>query len=423
MRSFKRSLANQLKQRLYESPRFIQIVGGPRQTGKTVLVKQVCDEVYSSSKKAVYFCAVDKPDISSKFIFNTVGAEEIMTAPDKPDIKWLVYQWEKARALANSEEFLEQGCVLVLDEIQKIPQWSDAVKGLWDEDRANNTNLHVVLLGSSPLLMQQGLSESLLGRYELLTNMHWSYPEMNEAFDFGLEEYIYYGGYPGGASLIRDELRWLDYIRYGLIEPNIDKDILMMTRVNKPALLKSAFELGCEYSGQIFSYTKMLGQLNDAGNTTTLAHYIDLLSKAGLVTGLQAYSGNKRRRRASKPKLNVMNTALMSCFSGYSFDQARADRTFWGRLVESAVGAHLMNTAHPNCHVHYWREGGVEVDFVLHDGNRLLAIEVKSGKTRGVIKGFESFLDEYSNARTLLVGADGVSLQEFLSYPATHWLE
>ena len=197
----------------------------------------------------------------------------------------------------------------------------------------------------------------------------------------------------------------------------------MMTRVNKPALLKSAFELGCEYSGQIFAYTKMLGQLNDAGNTTTLAHYIDLLSKAGLVTGLQAYSGNKRRRRASKPKLNVMNTALMSCFSGYSFDQARADRTFWGRLVESAVGAHLINTAFPNCHVHYWRERGIEVDFVLHNGNRLLAIEVKSGKTGGVFKGFESFLGEYSNSGTLLVGADGVSLQEFLSYPATHWLE
>lgn len=423
MYSFQRNLADQLKQRLYESPRFIQVVGGPRQTGKTVLVQQVCDEVYGSSKKAIYFCAVDKPDISNKFVASTVGAEEIMTAPDKPDINWLVYQWEKARGLANSEEFIEQGCVLILDEIQKIPKWSDAVKGLWDEDRANNTNLHVVLLGSSPLLMQQGLSESLLGRYELLTNRHWSYMEMNEAFDFGLDEYIYYGGYPGGASLIRNEPRWLDYIRYGLIEPNIDKDILMMTRVDKPALLKSAFELSCEYSGQIFAYTKMLGQLNDAGNSTTLSHYIDLLSKAGLVAGLQSYSGNQRRRRASKPKLNVMNTALMSCFSGYSFDQARADRTFWGRLVESAVGAHLMNTAHPNCHVYYWREGGVEVDFVLQDGNKLLAVEVKSGKTRGAIKGFESFLDEYNNARTLLVGADGVSLQEFLSYPAIHWLE
>lgn len=387
-----------------------------------MLVKQVCDEVYGSSKKAVYFCAVDKPDVPGKLAVNTVGAKEIMTAPDKPDIKWLAYQWEKARGLASSEEYIEQGCVLVLDEIQKISQWSDAVKGLWDEDRANNTNLHVVLLGSSPLLMQQGLSESLLGRYELLTNRHWSYTEMNEAFDFSLDEYIYYGGYPGGASLIRDESRWLDYIRHGLIEPNIDKDILMMARVNKPALLKSAFELGCEYSGQIFAYSKMLGQLNDAGNTTTLAHYMELLSKAGLITGLQAYSGNQRRRRASKPKLNVMNTALMSCFSGYSFDQAKADRTFWGHLVESAVGAHLINTAHPNCHVHYWREAGVEVDFVLHDGNRLLAIEVKSGKYQGAIQGFDSFLDAYSSAKTLLVGSDGVSLQEFLSYPATHWL-
>ncbi len=422
MYPFKRNLANKLAQRLAEFPRSIQIIEGPRQTGKTVLVRQVCNELEGNLEKVIHFFAVDAPRDLGRLAGNEFARNEIMAAPEKPDIDWLVYRWQKARFEANKQENQKKGCILVLDEIQKIPKWSDAVKGLWDEDRALGINLHVVLLGSSPLLMQQGLTESLTGRYELLSNTHWSYTEMAEAHDFNFDEYIYFGGYPGSAALIREETRWLDYVRNGLIEPNIEKDILMMTRVDKPALLKNAFELGCEYSGQIFSYNSMLGQLNDAGNTTTLAHYMHLLEKAGLMKALQQYSGNKKRRRASKPKLNVMNTALMSCFSGYSFEQAKADRTFWGRLVESAVGAHLINTSCSDLNVFYWRERGIEVDFVLSDGQKLLAIEVKSGKWKGFIKGFEKFTGKYNNAGTLLIGGEGISIQEFLSYPATYWL-
>ncbi len=423
MYTFKRKLATLLEQRLYEPPQRIQIVGGPRQTGKTVLVRQVCNDIYSTRKKGIHFCAVDNPESSSRLTTAIAGRDAITAAPEKPDIKWLVHQWEKARRIAESEEFINQGCVLVLDEIQKIPRWSEAVKGLWDQDRFEDVNLHVVLLGSSPLLMQQGLTESLAGRYEFLRNTHWSFQEMSEAFNFDIDEYVYFGGYPGGASLIRDEPRWLSYVRHGLIEPNIEKDILMMTRVNKPILLKNAFELGCEYSGQIFAYEKMRGQLTDAGNVTTLAHYMELLSKAGLITGLQSFFGNKRRRRASKPKLNVMNTALMACYSGYSFADARADRTFWGRMVESAVGAHLVNTCPPEYEIYYWRDRGYEVDFVLHQGGKLLAIEVKSGAQKQSIKGLDRFVAEYGWAMTMLVGGNGVSLQEFLSYPAIHWLK
>jgi hypothetical protein len=313
---------------------------------------------------------------------------------------------------------------LVLDEIQKVPDWSSTVKGLWDADRAVDRPLHVVVLGSAPLLMQQGLTESLAGRFELIRVNHWSFREMIEAFEFDLPSYIYFGGYPGAAKYVNDQPRWREYIRSSLIEPNIDRDILSMTRVNKPALLKRAFELGCSYSGQILSYTKMVGQLQDAGNTTTLAHYLELLSGAGLLTGLSKYAGQQHRRRASSPKLNVLNTSFMAVDSGYSFEEARADRSFWGRLVESTVGAHLFNTGTPDIKLHYWRESPYEVDFVLVRGQRIVSIEVKSTPRGDNAAGLSAFQESFHPERTLLVGGQGgIALEEFLLHPAAYWFD
>jgi len=423
MYPFKRKLVKQLASRLAEQPRRIQIIGGPRQTGKTTLVKQACEEIYSKSGRMNLFCAVDLPETKGMPQVPDIGYEEQIIAPDKPDVDWLVYQWGKARVKTRSKDCERTGYILVLDEIQKIPNWSEAVKGLWDADYSNKLNLHVVLLGSSPLLMQQGLSESLLGRYEMLESCHWSFLEMAEAFDFDIDDYIYFGGYPGAAHLIKDNQRWKKYVQNSLIDPYLLKDILVMARVEKPELLRQAFELSCEYSGQIFAYTKMLGQLTDKGNVTTLSHYVDLLSKAGLVTGISAYSGNKRRQRASKPKLNVMNTALMACYSGYTFEQAKSDRTFWGRMVESSIGAHLLNTCENMRQIYYWREKGNEVDFIVDCDRKLLAIEVKSSEKAKNLNGLKKFAEQYTNTKTLLVGANGIGLQEFLSYPFDHWFD
>lgn len=328
--------------------------------------------------------------------------------------------WQDARAGARQSA---GGFVLAIDEIQKIPRWSEIVKGLWDQDRAEGLDLRVVLLGSSPLLVQQGLTESLAGRYELIRLHHWSYPEMHEAFGLTLDEYLYFGGYPGSAPLIRDEARWRAYVRSSLIEPSIQKDILLMTRVDKPALLKQVFAHGCEQSGQIFSYNKMLGQLQDAGNTVTLAHYLDLLATAGLIVGLPKYAGQRPRRRASSPKLNVLNTALMTVGSGYSFAQAKADRGYWGRLVESAVGAHLFNSGIPECGLYYWRESPHEVDFLIERGPRRTGLEVKSGRVPGRTPGLDAFCDAFGDCRRLLIGEGGVSLPELFSYPADHWVD
>ena len=421
--AYEREQVSTLLGRLDEPPERLIFVTGPRQTGKTTMVRQTLERIDRPSR----YLAIDEPEASTLPSFPG-NDESAVSFPDdaafpitgERDDRWLVRQWEGARADADSSD---RGFVLAFDEIQKIPDWSEAVKGLWDADRRLGRDLHVLLLGSAPLLMQRGMTESLAGRYETIRLAHWSLAEMSAAFDFDLPNYIYFGGYPGAAPLVREQDRWRAYVTGAIVEPNIERDILAMQRVDKPVLLKRLFELGAEYSGQILSYTKMLGQLQDAGNTTTLARYLDLLANAGLLAGLPNYAGSAHRRRASTPKLNVLNTALMSALSGYTFEEAKADRSFWGRLVESAVGAHLFNSGAPDIRLHYWRHRSREVDFVLARGPRLAAIEVKSGARRTSPSGLERFGQQFAGAAAILAGEGGVPLGEFLSVPAREWLE
>ena len=392
---FRRPQATVLAERLGEPRRLLHVVAGPRQVGKSTLVQQVTDEL----SLPVRYASADEPTLR--------GAD------------WISQQWEAARLEASGGA----GAVLVLDEIQKIPSWSETVKRLWDEDTRKKRPLKVVLLGSAPLLMAQGLTESLAGRFETLRLPHWSYAEMREAFGFTLEEYLYFGGYPGAAPLIRDPVRWSRYIADSLIETSIARDVLRLTRVDKPALLRRLFELACRYSGQILSYTKMLGQLQDAGNTTTLAHYLDLLAGAGMVCGLQKYAADAARSRGSSPKLQVLNTALMTVTAAVSPEEARSDREFRGRLIESAVGAHLANAAAVGeCKVYYWRDRGQEVDFVVKAHSGLTAIEVKSGRAPEAHPGTAAFAAAFKVKRTLLVGGDGIAVEDFLSRPVSEWL-
>ncbi len=391
---FRRPQAAELARRLAEPRRFIQVVAGARQVGKTTLVEQVCED----TRLPVRFASADEPALR--------GPE------------WVATQWEAARLAAGPD-----GGLLVLDEVQKAAGWSESVKRLWDEDARARRPLKVVLLGSAPLLVQQGLTESLAGRFEILYLPHWSFAEMRAAFGFTLDQYLYFGGYPGAAPLAREPERWRRYILDAIVETTIARDVLLLTRVDKPALLRRLFQLGCQYSGQVLSYTKMLGQLHDAGNTTTLAHYLDLLGGSGLLVGLSKYSGSAVRRRGSSPKLQVLNTALLTAQSPVAFDEVHSDREFRGRLVESAVGAHLANAAAAGqCEVFYWRERNQEVDFVVRAGRRLVAIEVKSGRRRDTRPGLAAFAAAFKTTRTLLVGGDGIPLEEFLLAPVTHWV-
>jgi len=396
--SFRRDYAAVLAARLGEPRRFLHVVAGPRQVGKTTLVQQVLAEI-------------DRPSVF-------VSADE----PALRDTAWLGAQWERARLVAKDAG--KRGAVLALDEAQKVSGWSKAVKRLWDEDARARLPLRVVLLGSEPLLVQRGLAESLAGRFEILRLPHWSFVEMRTAFGCSLEQYLYFGGYPGAAPMMDDPSRWRRYLLDVLVETTIARDVLLLTRVDKPALLRRLFELGCRYSGQVLSYTKMLGQLHDAGNTTTLAHYLELLTGAGMLTGLSKFAGAAVRSRGSSPKLQVFNTALLTAQSGLTPAEARADHEFWGRLTESAVGAHLANAASCGvCELFYWREGNREVDFVLRAGRAVVAIEVKSGRAPVALPGLAAFSEAFMPKRTVLVGGDGIPVGEFLSRPVSDWLQ
>lgn len=380
-----------LRERLAQERRFLQVLAGPRQVGKTTLAMQVREGLALQTHYA--------------------AADAVGTSPSA----WLETEWEKGRSLAARHA---AGAVLFLDEIQKVPDWSGLVKKLWDQDTRHRRPLRVVLLGSSQLLLMSGLSESLAGRFELLCVPHWSFAEMREAFNFTLAEYITWGGYPGAAPLVGDRARWAAYVRESLVETTVSRDILYLVRVDKPALLRRLFELGCLYSGQVLTYQKMLGQLQERGNVVTLAHYLELLGGAGLLTGLPRFSGSKVGQRGSSPKLLALNNALVTALAP---DDEEA-RDLHGRLVETAVGAHLLRSAASvGVEVFWWREANWEVDFVVRRGRKLAAIEVKSGRRRQSLPGLARFAGKYPGARCLLVGGNGIALEDFLLAEPSRW--
>ncbi|MBM3705408.1 MAG: ATP-binding protein [Actinobacteria bacterium] len=398
VKEYKRPVFNKILKRIREKRNFIQILAGPRQVGKTILARQIINDY----KSPVHYASADEPTLR--------------------DNSWLNQQWDIARLQITEDK--KSDALLILDEVQKITGWSETVKRLWDEDTINKINLKVILLGSSPLLMQKGLTESLGGRFETIPVAHWSFAEMQDRFNIALEKYIYFGGYPGAMQLTGDTERWKQYIINSLIETTISRDILLMTRVDKPALLRRLFYLGCQYSGQVLSYQKMTGQLQDAGNTTTLAHYLELLNGAGLLSGLNKYSGKAHRKRSSSPKLLVLNTALMSALSGFSYKEAIHDRQYWGRLTETAVGAHLVNDSKgKDISVYYWLNRNKDVDYVLESGDTLVAIEVKSGKKRNTLEGMEEFCRTFKVKRQLLVGQQRIAIGEFLASPIEKWMK
>lgn len=385
---FQRTHYQLLAKRLLEPRRFMQVIIGPRQVGKTTMVSQVVKDL-----KAPYlFVSADAVPLGSGI--------------------WLQQQWEYARLKLKQENAKE--FVLIIDEIQKIDQWSETVKLLWDEDTRLDVHIKLVLLGSSRLLIQKGLTESLAGRFELIYMGHWTYSEMKTAFDYSFEDFVWFGGYPGSAAFVHDEVRWKEYMLHGIIESSISRDILMLTRIDKPALMKKLFELGCLYSGQILSYTKMIGQLQDAGNTTTLSHYLGLLHTAGLLGGIEKYAGDIIRKRSSSPKFQVHNNALISAQSSQTKRQVMSDAAAWGRMVESAVGAHILNSSLTNhSQLFYWRENILEVDFILEKNDELIALEVKSNDENN-FRGLEAFKKLYNPKKTILVGAKGIPVSEFL---------
>jgi predicted AAA+ superfamily ATPase len=379
-----------LAARLREPRRFIQVVAGPRQVGKTTVALQLRD---SLNGLTAFHSADDTPGYGSA---------------------WIDQIWESLRIRMNLDKKNE--AILFIDEIQKVSDWSRTVKGNWDRDTREKTNIKLVLLGSSRLLLVDGLSESLMGRFELSYAGHWGFDEMKKAFGFTPGQYQWFGGYPGAAAFIDDEPRFKEYVRNAIIEPTMNRDVLMTAKVDKPALLRQLFEVGAAYSANIMSYSKMLGQLQDAGNTTTLARYLQLLDQAGLLSGLNKYDGKTIRMKGTIPKFQIHNTALLSALKPALFEDAVADLAGWGAVYESSVGARLVDQvrAHPNAGLYYWRENNREVDYVVRYGNDVIGIEAKSGPAGISAENRAAFLKRFPGAALILVGESGLPYETFM---------
>ena len=386
---YKRLEYQTIKARLEEPKRFIQVVMGPRQVGKSTVVRQVLNDL-------------EEP-------YQLFSADNVPTS----NSAWVSNCWAATRTLMETKGY--KTIILVIDEIQKIMNWSEVVKKEWDDDVFHDRQIKVLLLGSSRVLLEKGLSESLAGRFEEIRMTHWSYLEMKECFGYSLDQYVFYGGYPGAAALIADEERYQQYIQSSIIDATINKDILMDTPVGKPALLKQTFELSAAYSGQILSLNKMLGSLQYAGNTATLSGYLNLLNECGLLCGLQKYSIDMARRKASVPKLQVYNNALKTVYTPLSYEQAVLDRKEWGHIFESAVGAYIVSQAFAKrFEVFYWRERNDEVDYILRKKGIVVAIEVKSNAEKYTL-GLNKFKELFNPKVAFVVGDGGISAEEFLS--------
>ncbi|MCC8071216.1 MAG: ATP-binding protein [Bacteroidales bacterium] len=386
---YKLPIYQEVVERLKEPRNKIQVIVGPRQVGKTTMIEQVLSQY-------------DSP-------YESVSTDGVVNASRD----WLAEVWESQRMKMLVRK--EERRLLVIDEVQKIDNWSEIVKAEWDRDTREKRNLLVVLLGSSRMLIQKGLTESLSGRFELIRMTHWTYTQMHDCFGWDINQYIYYGGYPGAAAFIINVKRWADYVKDSLIETTISKDALLNTKIIKPQLLRQLFELGSSYSGQELSLTKVVGLLQDRGNVSTLAEYLQTLHECELLCGLQKFAMDKARKYNSVPKFQVHNSALRSVYSDYTLPQALENPKEWGRFVESAIGAYLVSQAAIcDFDVYYWRERNDEVDYILTRRNKIVAIEVKSGR-RTMNHGLLRFKESYTPHRSIVVGPEALSVEDFLS--------
>ena len=375
-RFLKRSpIYESLAERLQPGPQLIQVILGPRQVGKTTTLRTYLESHWA--ERHLYFSA---------------------DGPTPPTAKWLVEQWNLARQMHSKRK---THVIIALDEVQKIPRWSEAIKACFDEDRYNKLKITPVLLGSSALMMEKGLSESLTGRFEVIHFPHWTLTEIEQAFGLHMKEFLLFGGYPASYSFVNDIDRWHSFVSEAIIETTVGRDILSLAPIEKPALLRQTFALACSYPAQILTYQKIMGQLVDAGNTTTIANYLSLLSKAFLISPLQKWSSKPIRQRASSPKIIVLNNALISATLKIKPEDIAKDSSLWGHVVENAIGAHLLNSG---LEVYYWRERDLEVDFVVRDGKKIYAIETTIGEKNNSTKGLAAFQRKNPNSKAIVIG-------------------
>jgi len=341
-----------LQRRLEEKPPIrLQLLVGPRQVGKTTLLLAL-EERYKS--RAIYVSA-DTPEAGLP--------------------SWADGVWRRALDRTGHD-----AAILLIDEIQYLPQWSHWLKARFDEVTRKKIPLHVVVTGSSSLKIGAGAKETMAGRFERLTLTHWGAADLTKFLgvsgDIAPERIVSHGGYPGAVTYWNDPARWRTYLRDSVIEPAIGRDILQLEVVRKPALLRQLFALAVAHPAEILSLEKIAGSLAEKGALETLAHYMELLSDAFLVAGLQRYAGDEIRRRRSPPKLVVLNNALLAGSRASSPPGTQSNPSEWGRWLENACIAFAINAGQE---AFYWREEPWEVDAVIRGSWGRWLLEVKSG--------------------------------------------
>ncbi len=368
MKKIELPLLNLLKTRLKEKSPLIQVICGPRQIGKSTSLQQFHEQ--SGSEKKIYL----------------VSGDGIAQA------NWINEQWQNA---------IDTNRILIIDEIQKIPQWSETVKKLWDAGIRNHRPIKCVLTGSSSLSLQNGLTESLTGRFELIQANHWTLDQTLAIKKMSLNEYLTFGGYPGSYRFLNNLQRWSSYMTQSIVETVITKDILTQAHVKSPALFRQAFYMFSSVPAQVISYHKLLGQLQDKGNIDLIKYYLYLFENAFLIKTIHKFSNNEIKKKGSSPKIILMAPALSSF---HRLDNL--DETAYGRIFESMVGAEFIKA---NLEIFYWSEGDYEVDFVLKHKDKLIAIEVKSRRNKKATS-IEYFLKKYPEAHTIFITKDNFQI-------------
>ena len=354
----------------------IQVIIGPRQVGKTTTILNYLEQHLKN--KAHY--------VSADQIFHSTP-------------QWVEEQWRFAH---------QQNKMLIIDEIQKCENWPEIIKSLWDEFKRKKIELKCVLLGSSSLQIQKGLTESLTGRFQLIYAYHWNYKESHDGYGLNFEQYLKFGGYPGSYQFLNTQ-NWESFVKNSIVSTVIEKDILQYSTVKSPTLFKQAFEILISYPAQEISYTKLLGQLQNKGNVELIKYYIRLYEGAFLVRSLEKFSNKKIKIKTSSPKILPMAPCLyfLNILDEYSSEER-------GHAFELLVGTQLVRTGHE---LYYWREGKYEVDYILKKGKKIWAIEVKSGRNK-TTSGLQKFRDEYPHSSAVLISPD--NYQEFEKDPMAY---
>lgn len=390
-----------LTQRLREpAPGRIQLLSGPRQVGKTTLLLEIA---------------------------GGLGETAIYAAADAPEAALPAF-WERTFGKAEETAASQGRAVVFLDEAHLLHDWSARLKAVTDRFRRRRIPIHVVATGSSALRLGAGSRESLAGRFERLTLTHWSAASMARVFGLSAEEaadqVVRMGSYPGAFPLRADTARWTAYVRDAILEPAIGRDILALSMVRRPALLRQVFGVAACSPAQIVSLQKLQGRLHDAGSLETIAHYLALLEEAFLVAPIPKYSTKSVRRRSSPPKLVTLNNALLAAMDPKGIVHPDADPARFGSWLENACLAHAWNAGQ---RVSYWREEPLEIDGVFEGSWGSWAVEVKSGGYLMTdLKGLLEFVRRNPAFRPLMIcdstglgtarraGVDAVTWQKFL---------